>query len=132
MPDEKVTFRGASGRAYPFRVFSLDWAFENIGAVYVFTTRTRSPDGRRFHGVIYIGETGALGNAVAEHKKALWPKQYGCDSICVHPEPDETLRLKKADDMKLFYIPFIEADEGSPGSLPAWDFSFEKGPPAAL
>ena len=73
----------AGGEEYAFNVYSIDTQFNDISAVYMFTKRTVS-NGKGSHFVLYIGETGELGERIKNHEK--WPCviEQGCNCICVH------------------------------------------------
>lgn len=93
-----ATFVGASGTKYTFSVYTTDTEFSNIGAVYVFTKRTVSND-KGSHTLLYIGETGELGNRISNHEK--WPcvNRNGCNAICVHAEDGDAKRLEIEGDL---------------------------------
>ena len=114
MLKQKVQFRSASEKTYPFLVHSINAKFRNIGAVYVLTKRTKDAELKNYHSVIYIGQTDALKDAIEKHKDAKWPREYGCNSVCVHPEKDEELRSQILADMRRFYIPYIDVEADNP------------------
>ena len=66
-----ATFYDASGTGYAFIAYPLDSSFANDGAVYVFSQRTTDATGKGTHKLIYIGETGELGDSIINHEK--WP-----------------------------------------------------------
>ena len=100
-----VTFYDASGIRYAFIVYPLDSSFANDGAVYIFSQRITEASGRGTHKPIYIGETGKLGDSIANHEK--WPciHQHGANCICVHPDADAQGRLRKEADLIHNYNP---------------------------
>ena len=95
----EATFSGASGRKYKFIVYSVETPFNNIEAVYTFTKRTADKDGRGTHKFLYIGETGELGDRIANHEKWSCVQQRGVNCICVHEDSDKSSRLRKEDDL---------------------------------
>ena len=66
---DTVTFTGASGNTYEFIAYSLDTSFNNIGAVYVFTSRFESDQGRYQYRPLYIGKTSELADRISGHEK---------------------------------------------------------------
>lgn len=100
-----ATFYDASGTGYAFIAYPLDSSFGNDGAVYVFSQRTTDATGKGTHKLIYIGETGELGDSIINHEK--WPciRQYGANCICVHPDADAQGRLRKKADLIQNYNP---------------------------
>ena len=93
-----ATFAGASGTEYSFTAYTTDTAFENIGAVYIFTKRTVAND-QGSHKFLYVGESGELSDRIANHNE--WPcvNRNDCNAICVHAEDDGGERLKIEKDL---------------------------------
>jgi len=94
-----ATFEGASGTKYRFNVYTLDTEFENFGAVYAFTRRTKKEDGTGTHTFLYIGESGELGDRISGHEKWSCVQEHKGNCICVHEESSSKTRLKKEADL---------------------------------
>lgn len=94
-----ATFEGKSGTKYGFSVYTLDTSFKNIGGVYIFSHRSVS-NGKGTHAFKYIGETGDLGERIANHEK--WPcvKRNGANAICTHAEANAKKRLDIETDLR--------------------------------
>ena len=94
-----ATFRGESD-SYSFSVYPADTAFKAGEAVYIFTKRQVSSDGKRTHAVLYIGETDSLKERIPDHEK--WPcvNRHGANCICVHVDNDDTSRLAMETDLR--------------------------------
>lgn len=93
------TFVGASGSGYTFTAYTLDQAFNPVGAVYVITKRTPKPQGGGNHDFIYIGQTGDLSERFDNHHKAACFKKNGANCICVHVNSNEQQRFKIETDL---------------------------------
>jgi hypothetical protein len=93
-----ATFSGTSGN-YEFEVYSLNTAFNAVGAIYIFTKRTVDASGRGTHALIYIGQTDSLADRIPNHEK--WPciRRNDANCICVHRDDNEQSRLKKETDL---------------------------------
>lgn len=92
---ETAYFTGKSGTIYPFEIYSLDTAFNNVCAVYIF--------GRWdiYSGIIfplYIGETTELAKRLANHEKRLCAMAYGLNCFCIH-RVLESLRFQIETDL---------------------------------
>jgi hypothetical protein len=112
-------FKGVSGATYRFDVYTLDTKFNNIGALYIYSTRTVDSEGRGKHKVLYIGEARELKDRIAYHE--MWPcfERYSVNCICIHPDKDEDSRLRKqADLLRAIETPCNEEHQESGFSLP--------------
>jgi len=87
-----ATFAGESGEEYKFVAYSIDTTFKNVGAVYIFTKRTKK-DGNWSHKFLYIGESEDLGDRIANHDKWDCVNENGANCICVKTVEDEDERL---------------------------------------
>ena len=94
-----ATFVGASGTKYSFAVYSVDTAFKDIGAVYVFSERTVS-NGKGSHHFLYVGQTEELGTRIGSHEKWLCAKRNGVNALCVHVNSHQGSRLSIETDLR--------------------------------
>ncbi len=94
-----ATFVGESGAKYSFVVYSVDAAFNDIGAVYIFSKRTVS-NGKRTHRLLYIGQTEELGGRISSHEKWGCAERNGANAICVHVQSDRGTRLNIETDLR--------------------------------
>lgn len=94
-----VTFNGRQGQ-YKFEVYPLGTSFNAVGAVYIFTKRTTDVSGKGTHAFIYIGQTDSLKNRMPNHEKLPCINRNGANCVCVHPDDNETSRLKKETDLR--------------------------------
>lgn len=94
-----ATFEGKTGK-YKFEVYPADTSFRAVGAVYIFTKRTKNAEGKGTHEFLYIGETGSLEERIPNHEK--WPcvRKHGVNCICVHRDDNENSRLDKETDLR--------------------------------
>ena len=93
-----ITFTGKSGSPYQFRMYPLGTVFRRgFAAVYVVTQRAlRQNTGTMRHRVVLLGQGDDLRRpGVAEADAGV--SHANC--ICVHPEPDETLRVAIQHDL---------------------------------
>ncbi|MBU2552478.1 MAG: hypothetical protein KKB20_28965 [Proteobacteria bacterium] len=94
-----ATFKGASGSSYSFDVYSSDTSFKNVGAVYAFTKRTVDSKGKGTHEILYIGESGKLGERIERHEKWSCVEPLGVNCICIHLDGNSNSRLDKESDL---------------------------------
>ena len=97
---DTVTFKGASGNTYTFDAYSIDTSFNNIGAVYVFTSRYYNQgEGKYRYRPLYIGKTSELGDRIDGHEKWDCVNDNGVNSICVYAESNAISRTKIESDL---------------------------------
>lgn len=94
-----ATFNGREGQC-KFEVHPLGTSFNAVGAVYIFTKRTVDGLGKGAHAFIYIGQTDSLRNRMPNHEKFPSINRNGANCVCVHPDGNETSRLKKETDLR--------------------------------
>lgn len=101
-----VTFKGKSGTEYEFDVYKLNTLFkDDYAAVYCITKREQNKPGSHSHTMIYVGETGELGNRLDNHHKQRCFEQHNANCVCVLGEPNEQTRLKIEADLIANYDP---------------------------
>ena len=93
-----ASFKGASGAEYDFNVYSFDTSFTEIEAVYIVTNRQKTLDSY-FHDLIYIGQTDNLKERFENHHKANCFEENKANTICVHQEATEKIRLLIEEDL---------------------------------
>ena len=91
---ETVTFTGSSSEKYDFTAYTTDTAFNEVGAVYIFTKRENSR-----YTPLYIGQTDNLKERIPNHEK--WPcvRRNGVNSICVLSDSSQSSRLQTESDL---------------------------------
>jgi hypothetical protein len=94
-----LRIKGKSGREYSFEVYPAGTGFNQVGAVYVVTKRTRKSDGSATHEFLYVGETGDLSTRFEAHHKQECFDERGANCICVHLDSNEQSRLTKESDL---------------------------------
>ena len=100
-----MNLKGNSGRGYSFEIYALGTSFQNFGAVYAVTRRHQKTDGSWVHTVIYVGETGELGNRLSSHHKQSCFDTHQANRILVHSDGNESSRLQKEADLIANYNP---------------------------
>ena len=119
---ELVMLRGSSGAVYPFHAHPLNTALKNTGAVYALTNRKPDAGGRKYHSIIYIGQTAGLAEAVSRHKKTPWLKEHAGNCVCLYFEKDEKHRSLMELDLIRYYSPRVAPfDMEFQSSLPTPD-----------
>lgn len=98
-----VTFFGESGTEYQFTVYSADTEFNNIGAVYIFCKVSIDDELNFILVPLYIGETGKLGDRIANHEKWDCVNREGCQFICVKAISRREVRLDVETDLRHKY-----------------------------
>jgi hypothetical protein len=93
-----AVFSGKSGNKYNFDVYPFGQAFNAVGAIYIFTTRTVA-NGAGSHRFAYIGQTGDLSERFDDHHKAKDIRAQYPNCICIHVENDEDLRCAIESDL---------------------------------
>ena len=89
-----VNFTGASGKKYSFIAYATDTAFNEVGAVYIFTKQENNS-----YAPLYIGQTDNLKERIPNHEK--WPcvRRNGVNSICVLSDSSQSSRLQTESDL---------------------------------
>ena len=83
---EDFTFYGNTGKAYPFKVYSVGTNFNPVAGVYMFTKRSINRQGVVVHTIRYIGETHSFKDRPLNSNHPKWEsaRRMGLDHICVH------------------------------------------------
>ena len=95
----KTMFKGASGRAYAFKIYALGTRFRKLAGVYVITNRSNDADGRHRHVPLYVGQTRDLSQPLAELQKADAFLENGANCVCLLGDASEQSRLAKQQDL---------------------------------
>jgi len=95
-------FLGVSGTQYTFEAYSMDTAFDNVGAVYIFTRRTVT-NNIASHKCLYIGQTDRLKDRISNHDKRKCLEANDANCICLYREDNEGLRIDKETDLRKNY-----------------------------
>ena len=83
-----VIFNGSSGKEYKFTAYTVDTAFNEVAAVYIFTKKQNDS-----YWPLYIGQTDNLKERISNHEKWACVRQNGVNSICVFRDSSESSRL---------------------------------------
>lgn len=108
-----VLFEGSSFMKYSFGAYSLDSEFDNGGAVYIFTRRTKPGTFGGTHVVRYIGQSESL----AEDLKAAGGPanaeiRFDANCLCVMYEASSEIRTSVTRDLLKHHItPFNQQSE---------------------
>ena len=96
MAERVAQWNGVSGRGYWYLVFPIDQVFQDEPGTYIFATETQQDQFR----AEYIGETGNLGERLANHEKKDCAKRHGATQVHVHTaEGGEAVRKAEEADL---------------------------------
>jgi len=95
----KTILKGASGRAYAFKIYALGTRFRKLAGVYVITHRSSGADGRHRHVPLYVGQTGDLSQPLGELHKAHVFLENGANCVCLLGDTSERSRMAKQQDL---------------------------------
>ncbi|MDQ3322052.1 MAG: hypothetical protein M3525_06435 [Acidobacteriota bacterium] len=98
-PIGAAVFRGRKKR-YDFQVYPLDFAFENVSAIYVISKRKTDSKKRGHHALVCIGQTDSVVNELRKHASGKCVKKHEANVISILPEQSEKKRLKIEEDLK--------------------------------
>jgi hypothetical protein len=101
----KAAFKGASGRAYAFKVYALGTRIRKLSGVYVIATRSNGANGGHRHVPLYVGQTEDLSQPLNEHRKANVFKEHGANCVCLLSDTSEQSRLAKEQDLIAAFHP---------------------------
>jgi len=90
----EITFPGASGRQYPFKIFPFDTAFKPVGCVYIVTVRQPVEGGVSFgHTALFVGQSADL-EKTWEGNHPQWKcfQENQADFVCIHDMESEEAR----------------------------------------
>lgn len=97
---DTVNLKGKSGNSYAFEIYSIDQAFNSVGAVYaILKYELRSGSTTAWYVHIYIGETGDLSTRFTNHHKQDCFDNHGANRIGVHVDSSEKSRKSVEDDI---------------------------------
>ncbi len=100
-----VLFEGSSFTKYSFGAYSLDSDFENAGAVYIYTRRTKPGTFGGTHVVRYIGVSEFLSEELnANGGPAGAENRFDANCLCVMYEKDPELRSTIAKDLLKHHV----------------------------
>jgi len=94
-----AVFRGRKNR-YDFQVYPLDFAFENVSAIYVISRRKTDSKKRGHHALVCIGQTNSIVDELRKHTGGKCVKKHEANVISILPEPNEKKRLKIEEDLR--------------------------------
>ncbi len=94
-----AVFRGRKTR-YDFQVYPLDFAFENVPAIYVISKRKTDHKKRAHHSLVCIGQTDSILSELQKHTQSKCVKKHEANVISILPEKSEKKRLKIEEDLK--------------------------------
>ncbi len=100
-----VLFEGSSFTKYSFGAYTLDSEFDNAGAIYIFTRRTKPGTFGGTHVVRYIGQTEYLTDELkAKGCPAEAESLFNANCLCVLYEKDSEIRLSIERDLLKHHI----------------------------
>lgn len=95
----KTAFRGASRKAYRFRVYALGTKFRKLSGVFVITNRIHKEGGGYRHVPLYVGHTEDISQPFDQHRKAKELLKNGANCICLQSDDSEDSRVAKEQDL---------------------------------
>jgi len=95
----KITFYGASGKAYVFDIYDLNSSWNEVPAIYVVTRAHSDADGTIRHAAIYIGQTDNLKQRFSNHHKQSCFNLNRANRLCIIVENSEAARLNAETDL---------------------------------
>lgn len=95
----KTAFKGASGKAYRFKVYALGTKFRKLSGVFVVASRSNRADGGYQHVPLFVGETEDLSQPFEKHRKANAFAENGANCICLLADDSEPSRQTKEQDL---------------------------------
>jgi len=106
----KAVLKGASGKAYRFKIYALGTRFRKLSGVYLITTRVNDANGAHRHVPLYVGQTEDLSQPFAQHHKADVFARHGANCICLLSDKSEESRSAKEQDLIAAYHPVCNDD----------------------
>lgn len=95
----KTAFKGASGKAYRFKVYALGTKFRKLSGVFVVASRSNRADGGHQHVPLFVGQTEDLSQPFEKHRKADSFTENGANCICLLADESEPSRQAKEQDL---------------------------------
>lgn len=108
---DAVTFAGASGKQYEFRVYVWDTKFKTLPGVYVVASRSIEPGQSALYESVFIGTSPDLSKAFKSHPRADCFQMYYANVIGVLKEPDADARERIGADLIEALAPPCNADD---------------------
>ena len=108
---DAVTFAGASGKRYEFRVYVWDTKFKALPGVYVVASRTMEAGESPRYESVCIGSAADLSKAFKSHPRGECFQMYYANVIGVLKEPDAAVREKISADLIEALAPPCNADD---------------------
>lgn len=108
---DSVTFAGASGTAYEFRVYVWDTKFKALPGVYVVASRSMEPGQNPRYESVFVGSATDLSKALSNHPRADCFQMYYANVIGVLSEGDASSREKISADLIASLAPPCNADD---------------------
>ncbi len=100
-----VLFEGSSFTKYSFGAYTLDSEFDNAGAVYIFTRRTKPGTFGGTHVVRYIGQAESLADELkSAGGPAVAETRFDANCVCIMYETNSEIRLSVAQDLLKHHI----------------------------
>jgi hypothetical protein len=96
---DAVTFAGASGKPFDFRVYVWDTKFKSLPGVYVVASRTMEPGESPRYEPVFVGAAADLSKAFKSHPRGECFQMYYANVIGVLKEPDAGAREKISADL---------------------------------
>jgi hypothetical protein len=96
---DAVTFEGASGKPYEFRVYVWDTKFKAVPGVYVVASRSMEPGQSPRYESVFVGSAPDLSKALKSHPRGDCFQMYYANVIGVLKEPDSGAREKISADL---------------------------------
>ena len=102
MNEQKIEYKGQSGRMYEYLIYPIGTSFKDIPGNYIFAKET-SPTK---WWPVYIGQTSSLQNRLADHEKEACAKRNGATHVHVHASSSsEAERKAEESDLIANYKP---------------------------
>jgi len=108
---DAVTFSGASGRQYEFRVYVWGTKFKSVPGVYVVVSRTMEPGANPRYESVFVGSASDLSKAFENHPRGDCFQMYYANVVGVLKEPDAGAREKISADLIKGLAPPCNADD---------------------
>ena len=96
---DAVTFAGASGRSYEFRVYVWETKFKALPGVYVVASRTMEPGKEPLYESVFVGSAPDLSKAFKSHPRGDCFQMYYANVIGVLKETNAAAREKISADL---------------------------------
>jgi hypothetical protein len=108
---DAVTFEGASGKQYEFRVYVWDTKFKALPGVYVVASRSIEPGQTARYESVFVGSSPDLSKTFKTHARTDCFQMYYANVIGVLKEPDAGTRETISADLIEALAPPCNADD---------------------